>query len=193
MLRVGVIWSSSGLGESYSRLHFVGSSGVQAQAAATKVAEFLGQIADRLAPTLTAIVEPEVTVIDEASGDATNAFITTTEQVEGTAGGNRLPDQDQLLVRFATGVFVDGRRFRGRLYIPGLTNTSVVDGGVAPIAAVDVVAAAEGILLPGGTEGTPLVIYRRPGGGPTFPPGFSEEVNAVSVGTEFAVLRSRRQ
>lgn len=76
-----------------------------------------------------------------ASGDPIPVLSTSTA-VAGTAGTDRLPPNNALLIRKQTGV--GGRRNRGRMYLPGIVAESGVDstGTISGLAGLQTIASA---------------------------------------------------
>ena len=91
----------------------------------------------------------------------------------------------QGLVHWLTGDFVNGRQLRGKTFIPGLCEDDNTTAGLMSSTCQGVIAtAADALLTASGTNG-PLMIYS-----PTN--HVAEAVQANTVGTKWAVLRSRR-
>lgn len=103
----------------------------------------------------------------------------------GAETGNVVADSTQALIQWLTTTIVDGRRVRGRTFIPGLNANSVDDGDLASAAQSVLQTAAQNFL---GVN--TFVIWSRPGA--TGSGGVMAPVQNASVWSELAVQRSRR-
>lgn len=181
----------------YSNLYFfLVTTQPEAQAAADAVRAFWLAQAPSIGVGLLMTVEPEVALIDEATGNLTGVFTTVTAAVGGGAAGDRLPPADQGLGRLLTGGFVDGRRVRGRIFMPAMVEANSTLG--APIAAYTASLSASLATLMN-DPATGLTVWARPRPAdplhvPPLPlrPGSQHAVTGVGASTQWAVLRSRR-
>jgi hypothetical protein len=127
-------------------------------------------------------VDPEVFLIDQATGEPTGIESTSTAQVLGAQTADPLPWATQGLVRWTTGTFIGGRQVRGHTFIPGTTETDNTLGvpNSTYLTALDAAAAT---LI--GTSGVTPVVYSRKNhsGWP---------IISRSTWTKWAELRSRR-
>lgn len=121
---------------------------------------------------------PEVRLVDDVTGALVGTEnMTPPAPVVGTGGPDPLPDASQVLLRFNTGSIANGRRIKGRCFIPGVTRDAAVLGNNA-----DVVAwRTAGV----GLVGSGLVVWSRTA-------QLHAEVNAVDCWAEFATQRRRR-
>jgi hypothetical protein len=72
-------------------------------------------------------------VIETVTGKPVSVEIpAATTPVVFTGTGDPLPWASQVLVRMATSQFNDGRRLRGRIYIPGILESMCAAGVLAP-------------------------------------------------------------
>jgi hypothetical protein len=167
----------------YNRLHFLDSGGPDetfAVAAQNAVYTFWQATAEVLSNNLTVQVQPEIVSLVENSGQPEAVYIQQRSPVQGTNTEEELPFTSQLLVQFRTGVYVEGRERRGRMYLPGLTEldnengrpTGAIQSGIAN----DATALAE--------HNPPLCVYTPAKG--------AAVVSGVSVWNQWAILRSRR-
>jgi len=141
-------------------------------------------------PGLTLTFDPVCIAIESTTGVLTGSYVGTTPgAVTGTATGDMLPHQTQGLVRFGTASIFNGRRLRGRLYLPG-PNETVNSAAGAPVAGYLTTAttAFGGLLSGGGTSSAP-VIWHRPVGGAG---GGNALITSVTTAPSWSVLRSRR-
>lgn len=144
----------------YNQLFFGGSTVGEAQAAADAARLFWGNCANGMSTLLEGQVLPEVVDIDPATGQQIDAFNTTTSIIDGFAAGETLPPANQGLVRFTTSTFVNGRRLRGRVFIPG--PTEAMSSGQQPTATYlgYLTDAIDDLITASGPAGD-LVIYSR--------------------------------
>lgn len=133
--------------------------------------------------SMIATVESEVADINPASGEIENAYVGVGGTVQGTDAGDTLPTATQGLLRLTTGQYVGGRQIRGRLFLPGPTETSSTGGVPVPTYLNTALAAGLGLVNDGATQ---LVCWSRKNGA-AFP------VTSASIWQQWAVLRSRRQ
>lgn len=111
-----------------SVMHFDGTGGTQAQAAADAVSTFWGGIQSAMSSTLTAEVQPEVVEFTLATGQPTGVHSVTGSSTTGSEAGEPLPWATQGLIRWRTGFFAGGREVRGRTFIPGPTENRSTAG-----------------------------------------------------------------
>lgn len=97
----------------------------------------------------------------------------------GAQSDEMMPQSNQILVQWSTGVVFNNRRIRGRTFIPALTQQANFAGAVLPTTATAIETAATALAAEG------LVIASRVAN--TF-----NAVTAADVWSQFAVLRSRR-
>src|SRR4029450_11685780 len=63
--------------------------------------------------------DPSVIAMEATTGTLTGAWVGTTPAVSnGAAGTNALPYQNQGMITWATGQVFNGRRLRGRVFVP---------------------------------------------------------------------------
>lgn len=194
MLRVQTVWS--GVGQAGYTSHYFDSDDL---ADAPECHQMVGDFwqANRLprVPGAVATVQPEVQRIDHVSGQLEGLAVEPPIVVAGNAAAQeRVGDALQVLIRLRTAGFRNGRRVRGRLFVPG-TAAQYVSGGnfgsVGPTVYQD-----SAVALRNEAEAltAPWVVWSRPRrvDENTQIPGEVHPVTDSSVWTEFAVLRSRR-
>lgn len=163
----------------YSRILMSTSVGTPAQASAawrTFWVDASGFIANNLSVQVT----DTVYTLDGATGQITAATsVPTTAAVGGSASDPQLPYANQGMIRWATGVYRNGREVAGRTYVPGLTNAANNDGVISTTYRVGVTAAAATLRAKG------VAVYS-----PTAQQWYSPITNAIPA--KIAVLRSRR-
>jgi hypothetical protein len=134
--------------------------------------------------------DPVCIAVEATTGVLTGAFTgTTPASVTGTVATDGLPRQTQGLCRLGTSSVVDGRRLRGRLFLPGTTEAQNDTNGL-PVSAytTGIVSSFGSILSPGATASAP-VVWHRPQAGAG---GVSAAITSVAAAPTWSVLRSRR-
>lgn len=123
---------------------------------------------------------------DEASGALIGSWTDSTLQSgTGLYSGQPMPDAAQVLLRWTTGQIVNGRRLRGRTYVPGIAMDTTVNGNLND----GTVAIMSGLANDFVDSTTPPRIWHRPTGGTG---GVATAATGASCWSEFAVLRRRR-
>jgi hypothetical protein len=193
MMRVTTAWTSPNGGPGTSTMFVNGDGSLLAQDAVNAIAAFWNGLSARIATAVDAAIESDVYVINAANGEATGVHSTAPPAVvtSGTVDQNSAATQG--LVRWLTGVYLDGRQVRGRTYIPGPMESDNAAGRPGSAWLTPVQAAANTLV------GTGLLgVWRRPlpdpeaPNGPPLRAGSFHLVNAASAWGEWAVLRSRR-
>jgi hypothetical protein len=182
--QVTLRWTAAGSAGGVSVLNFSDES-TPAEIFA-RVDAFANAIDGSLASTTNLTADPEIRVLDTASGTLMG-FETMDGVVNynGTGGTSAVPNAAQGLIRFNTGAVVAGRVLRGRLFIPGMSVTAQgADGHVSSSGLAALNAAGTALDLSGN-----LQVWHRPVDGVG---GDAHAVNTTSAWTEFAVLRRRR-
>lgn len=158
------------------------------------VDSFWTSIAPYMDNAVSWVVGPEVPVLDETNGELVGVTSVTANGGVGTASDDALPYASQGLVRLNTNDFVNGRRVRGRIFLPGITKASASPTGTVFttasagwLAAATTLTAATGILVWArplwNREVDPPVLVR---------PGSKAAITGQSIWANFAVMRSRR-
>jgi hypothetical protein len=139
---------------------------------------------------ITMTFDPVCLCIEATTGVLTGTFTGTTPgTVTGTFASDALPRQTQGLVRIGTNTVVNGRRLRGRLFIPGPGEGDNDTGGTPSSGYTTAVTSAfAGLLTVGATTSLP-VVWHRPGPGGA---GASSLWTSVTTAPTWSVLRSRR-
>lgn len=153
-----------------------------AQQAADRAAAFWNSADSLMHTDLTWDTEADVEVIDDTSGNIVRVDNTTPSSGAGGLTADVLPMATQGLIRLRTGSFVGGREIRGKIFVPGLTESASTAGQPNASAVTTLETAATALIAAGGAN---LVVYSRKNG--TY-----AEVVSSSMWTQFAVLRSRR-
>lgn len=142
----------------------------------------------------TVIYTPVLVVdeIDEVTGNIVNQVAAAAPAATaGVSASPQLPLQTQGIVQYQTGLFIAGRRLRGRSYIPGMTVGGVTAAGLPTTATLNALAAFNTALGTTILTATNQRVWHRPnalGAG-----GLSAVVTTRSVNSQFGVLRSRRR
>lgn len=180
----------------YSNIHFADDGGTPVgQAGIDAVDALWTAMASNIANNITWTVLGEVAQINEADGKLTGVTNGVANSGAGTSAGDMLPFTTQLLGRQFTNSFVNGRRLRGRIFLPGCTEDANTDG--APIAGIvtNFTAAMNALK----TSMPNWVVWARPfEGDPTATPpkparvGSYSLVATVATSPTWASLRSRR-
>lgn len=182
MYRVRTVFTGPAGAPWLNTLYF-DEAGGSAQQAATAAGAFWGAVDAHINTAVSWSTEADVVTVNADTGAATGVISTIPITGAGAVASDILPRSSQGLIRLLTGVFNDGRQIRGRIFVPGLTETANGVGGI--------VAGATGLAL--GTAASDLVadasstllVWSRSA-------LQDHPVVATSVWSQFAVLRSRR-
>lgn len=174
-------------GAPYLSTIYCESAAGTAQQAATAVGAFWGSVDAIISTTCLWSQLPEVKLLNTATGILENVFTITPATGAGGDAGEPIPQSNQYLIRLFTPGVVNGRRVRGRIFVPAPTQAGNENGNVAPgyVSAINTSAA----LLVSPTSADPCVWHRPVNGAG----GSAHSISSVSTWSEFAVLRSRRQ
>lgn len=181
----------------YNNLYFGSVDNLtDAQAAVDLVDQAWTSLVSIMAGALIGNIEAEVPMIEDTTGAIQSVFATSGGVIDPVSAAEPLPWASQGLIRCATDDFSDGRRVRGRIFVPGLTEAAQ-DAGVPSATTIASLTAMGQILT---TAANPIyVIWRRPrvadpDADPpiTARPGSSHNVGACVGWNQWAVLRSRR-
>lgn len=126
-------------------------------------------------------------IVDEATGTLVDEWSSGNDYSgNGSASGQPVPNEAQLLIRWNPQVIIGGRRLKGRTYVPGLSSLAMDAGHVSSAVVGDFQAAAEQFIDDCATQ---FVTWRRPVEGAG---GASASVITASIWNEWAVQRRRR-
>ena len=120
--------------------------------------------------------------VNVASGEPVGLSNTTPATGTGGSGNGPIPLASQGLVRWLTGVFVDGRELRGRLFIPGVQGARTENGRPTSTFLSNVAGFVNEFLS---NYESSFVIYSRAH-------RQMENVPAASIWGQWAILRRRR-
>ena len=167
----------------YSNLYYTGAGAALNPANAhALVAAFWNAYKPNVTSAVTYTVQGEIPIIDDVSGNITSTVTVAAVTAPCTGAGDSLPFATQGLVRLLTSSFINGRRVRGRLFLPApleSLSTSAVPTG-ALITAVNTTATT---MM--GSPGQQLNVWSRKN-------GVAVAVTSVSMWNQWAVMRSRR-
>lgn len=154
-----------------------------AQGAANAAAIFWQAVDAVMHTSVSWSTEGDVVLVNEDTGLATGVVSTETSSGAGSTGTDLLPPATQGLIRLLTGVFNDGRQIRGRIFVPGLTETANTAGGIMDgTTATTIRTAAEALV---DDANSALLVWSRSG-------LQAHPVTGASLWSQFAILRSRR-
>lgn len=129
-------------------------------------------------------IEGDVAQIDTFNDNVVGVVTVPPVTIQASGTGNQLPQANQILVRWLTGSYAGGRQVRGRTFIPYLITTTQSAGGKVAAATITTVNGAVNSYIAGLPSGTAVVYSRKNQN--AYP------VNAYSVWSDYATLRSRR-
>lgn len=187
MFRVQTVITGFGGGPFLNTLYFDEAGGT-AQQAADAARNFWAGIAGLMVSTLGIQVQLEVAQINAATGALTGSQSIVSAPLACTSAGDPLPSAAQGLIRFLTGVVLDGRFVKGRCFVPGLTELNNTGTRLTATSKTSLEVAANNLIA---DINSVLVVWHRPKG---VPPAGGVQVVASgrSVWDEFAVLTGRR-
>ena len=166
-----------------STFYFDSETSGTAQQAATAAGTFWGAVDAFMDNSITWATEPDVAIVNAATGNVTSAVGITPVIGSGAATSDPLPYANQGLVRWLSGVYVGGRQIRGRTFVPGICENSVGASGTLGATEVAAFTAAGTALI--ADANADLEIWS-----PTL--GQSVTASIATTWSQFAVLRSRR-
>lgn len=159
----------------------------EATAAQLKVRNFVNGYISAVSSTVSIAVQSTVDLLSETSGDLVDSFECGPFAGVGTLAGDPLPWAVQGSMRINTGVVRNGRRVRGKVFLPGATENVNTAGAPTATYIADVNSAGATLLAAPASPG--LCVWRRPVNGAG---GEAVTANGVDTLGYWAVLRSRR-
>lgn len=189
MARVRTVFTGVAGTPWYSNI-YIGAigSGIDFQAYTDAVGDFWESQASVLRGDVDYTVEGDLAILNDATGEITRVEGTTGVSGSFTSAAEPLPTQTQLLLRVLTNTYLNGRRIRGRIFIPGYCEPSSTAGRPAPTLLTDVPASFEATI---GALPHPVVVWHKPNA-ETGAPGSQHAYDSIQVWSEWSVLRSRR-
>lgn len=164
-----------------NQLYFSAATGT-ASAASDAAGDFWGAVDAQMSSLLQWNVLTDVEAVDSATGQIVGVSQGTNRSGVGDLSGDFLPTATQGLVRLRTGVYVNGREVRGKIFIPGLTEGAATAGQMGSAVEATLQTAVNSLMSVANTE---LLVFSRAN-------LRAEPVVSASVWNQFAVLRSRR-
>ena len=162
----------------------------------------LGVLWEAMEPILATSIEWRVDdsgrVLDPGTGEVVSDWVEPTSQTGsgGDVTGGVVPDAAQILLQWSTPVRRDGRRVRGRTFVPGLGGDELSAGNMSAGAQAVASAAVLAFLA----EDSGFGVWSRPrAADPAHVPpvtaraGLFVDVDGASVWPELAVQRGRRK
>lgn len=165
-----------------STFYFTESGNTPSQVQAALVA-YLDTLAPFVNDELDMSIEPYLDVLDDATGEMSGREAIAAYTKSGSALGEPLARATQGLIRLGTGNFVAGRELRGKIFVPGPTQTANNDGQTHADYRAGLEAAVAELMLE--ANGVVLRVWSKTH-------GISWAAEDASAWSEFAVLRSRR-
>lgn len=183
LFEVHTTWTGVAGAPYYTTLRGLLTGPVAPEAFADAWTSFLVTIQGAIIDNLTAVVEPEVTIIESSTGELVGVSTIDGATVAPTGSTDALPPMTQALLQIQTPTIISGRRLRGRIFLPGMLEANnTVDG--APSAALTESFNGAGATLVDALAST-WVVYS-----PTH--RAYGTVTGVQTWNQWAVLRSRR-
>jgi hypothetical protein len=181
---------AGGLTQLYWAPGSVGGSTADATDCLARFRALWVSIGTRLSSSISFVFDTTVLAIEATTGVLQGTFEAAPAlTVTGGSGSEPLPRQTQGLIRFGTATVLNGRRVRGRLFVPGVQEGDN-DGSGQPLAAlVTALTVAGGSILSPGATSSEACIWHRPVNGSG---GASPDINSASGSPNWAVLKSRR-
>lgn len=181
--RIRCLWTGVAGTPWYTNLYFEGGAAT-ADAARDAVVGFLTDMLPVVSSDVTAILDIQATIIETTTGQPVGVATVDPYTAPGGNVNDMLPRTTQCLIRWDTGVFLNGRQVRGRTFIPGMCENFNDDGGIPNAAFIAGVAETATALLeePGNPQ---LVVWSRS-------TSTAQLVTGAAVWTQWAVLKSRR-
>lgn len=191
--RVRTVFSAVAGSPYYSNLYFLNAVGAnQAASEIALVKQFWTTLQPTMLTSMPYTVEADVPLIDEATGKITAVHTGVAASGVCTGAGDILPTSAQLLAKLSTNGFVNGRRVRGRIFIPAQLEANNTNGRPA----ASLLTTLQGALTALIGSAQEMDIWSRPFTHPTDPSknrvGTKWPVTSGAGWTEWAVQRSRR-
>jgi hypothetical protein len=193
MYRVRIVGTGWSGGPSLNTLYFTSGSYTAAGAldVVTHVrAAWESQLSHLVAGFVTQNISGDVDVIDPATGDITNTLtVAPPAGLPGSGSAGGAPIVAAAVLRITTGLFLSGRRLRGRAFISPLAANAIEADGTMTSTALAQGNGFYGVLTAALTAGDAWVVWHRPVGGAG---GVAGEVATATLNDKIGELRSRR-
>ena len=183
LFEVHTTWTGVAGAPYYTTLRGLVTGPVEPEEFADAWTSFLVTIQGAIIDNLTAVVEPEVTVIESTTGELVGVLSIDGDTIAPSGSTDALPPMTQALMQLTTPAIISGRRLRGRIFLPGMLEANnTVDG--QPSAALISSFDGAGATLVDALAST-WVVYS-----PTH--RAYATVTGMNTWNQWAVLRSRR-
>lgn len=154
-----------------------------------RVRAFWDSFKGQMAAGVTIGCNQPVDLVNETTGILVGQLGAGSPANVAATGSGSLPSASMILLRYNTGLIVNGRRLQGRSFIgPVATGTNTGGDVVAGTNTALLTAAA---LMNTGATSSLLVVWHRPSAANPSG-GLTSPVTSYATNTEFSVLRSRR-
>lgn len=165
-----------------------GLLGDEAQALADRVGDAFNALSDIIPPQVDIRVEPEVPLIDSATGTALDFNTIEPPDYDSGPGVQDYAGPSGAVVTWRTGDLRNGRRIRGRTFLVPLASQAYESDGTLTNATMSAIRNFGDTMIGGSLEGD-LGVWSRPVNGEG---GVFASVTGFTVPDLVAVLRSRR-
>lgn len=195
ILRTSAVISGTGLpGGGLSTLYWapgtVGGSTADATDCLARFRGIFNSFIANLPLSITFTFDQTVLAIEATTGVLTQAFTAAPAlSVTGTNAGDVLPRQTQGLLRWGTATVINGRRVKGRLFMPAPAEDKNAAGGVPESTYQSALTTAGATVFIAGATSSEACIWHRPN---SLGAGASPDITSASAAPVWAVLRSRR-
>lgn len=195
LVRVRTLWQvpggGSGLTQWYFTMNIVPPTDYNALNVMSKA--FFTAIRVDPAPGITWNWEPELAVVDDATGVISHYVDSAVPTQETSAGNGAYAAPAGGKVAWRTAAVVRGRRLVGQTFIVPLCGQALdANGTIAAATVTRLRNAADALLSAAAANATPLRVWSRPNPDEGIPVGTSAPVATASVPDKAVVLRSRR-
>lgn len=186
----GTLMSSPGISQVWWAPQTAGGSTADATDCLARFRAMWDAVKALMSPGITLTFDNVCLAIEATTGVLQGTFTGTLPlSVTGTGVTDALPRQTQGLLRVSTNTVINGRRVRGRLFVPGPVETHNDSSGLPNSTYTSTLTtAAAGLLVAGATTSMPVVWHR-----PLLPgQGAAPLWSGVAASPNWSVLRSRR-
>lgn len=177
------VWTGVAGSPYYTTLRHLSTAAISFEDFKAAWGTFLATAKSNYDNALVAQNSAEVRQIESTTGQTVGVFTTTQGIWAGTSVGEALPPMTQLLIRLSTNNFTNGRRIRGRIFLPGQVENNNSTVGQPDAGYTGTLATALATMVT--AMGNSLVIYS-----PTH--RTYAVVQSATPWNQWAVLRSRR-
>jgi len=177
------IWNGVAGAPYYSTVRALTGGSSTAQDLADSWIEFLQTIDIFWVDNLTAVVQPDVRIVNVGTGVLEGVDVVTGATIPGVSTGESLPRATMALIQWRTSQVVSGRFLRGRTFMPGFNEgTNNADGQLDSSVAASLASEANDFVTRLGSD---AAVWS-----PTH--HVAASIESATVWSEWASLRSRR-